>query len=347
MRLESIRRGNGKLLALAILTILLALALSAQAEQQAKKYKNNQHGGGQNHDPNPQRDPIPKSKPEPNNMGKMTKANNTVTLPGKMSPEQARDQLAHAGASLINTNKDTVVSISQLLESGSVGVLPASAATRQQLAAALAEALAEKQFTPEQADKISQELAAGAVADELTAAPLAQIKANCGSAMSDAGVSAEKIERLHAAFDKSVGEQQNQNLQALKADLHAIQSSGDVLPEQTEGLKSHLAAVADGPLKPGDESLRQLTDDLCKAAHEGALAPKQEAQLVHGIHTLLSGEATPTQADAVMLSAKGLLNDGHVSRLQVQKVLASLQSVYADVKHPTTQPAAPSAAKAN
>lgn len=217
-----------------------------------------------------------------------------------------------------------------LLAEGSTGTLPASTETREALAARCAEALAGRRLAAPQAAATAEALGAAACADGLGQVDLSARRAELKAALEASGATLSQSEAAAAAFDRSVSEQQQENLRALAGDLQAIQAGSQATPEQVQALADSLKTLVQGSTRPDPAKVDALAQTLASALDDGELSTAEQAQLARDVQAVLaSASVPPAEVQAAIADAKALLEAADIDSDEIQAVVADLKAIQA------------------
>lgn len=255
--------------------------------------------------------------------------------PQRPDPSQGRRETSERGRSFFAGTNPTSKDISSLLRQGSTGRFPSSEKSRTGLASSLSTLLEGISLSADQAAKVSDAVAAGAMPDGLSKEELAAKKGSLESTLAAAGVTQEQIDQVSSAFDQVVSEQQQANLQTLAGDLQQLQGESEVTQDQVKELSSSLQAMADGATKPSEESVDELATDLSAALDDGSLSTMEQASLTRDLQAVFdSANIKTSEVTAAMEDAQAILESSNVDQADVEKILADLQAIYDEMQAP-------------
>jgi hypothetical protein len=264
------------------------------------------------------------------------------------SPDDTREQVRLSAVTIFTRGGLTQKSLTQLITQGSNGELPAAGATREAFVAALINSLFGVKLTGDEAGKIARGVAIFANADELAPNDIAAARADFEAAFTSSNVNATLAAKVLAAFDRCLSEQQSEARRALKANLAAAQRASEVTEETVATIQADLVALVEGAGKPSDAALHKLAADLAHVVYHGSLTPREKAQLVHGLAEALGHAALDeNETIALMNSVRDTVEASNVGKPVVQRVVADLEAIRAEIQPLAKQPAAttqPSAA---
>lgn len=268
--------------------------------------------------------------------------------PPRPEPADSRKNSAMRIESLLTGGKFAPDALARQLQQSCTGLLPAATQTRQDLVQALGQVLAGKTVKSADATPISRALAAAANADGLSAEQIRAIRTRLGQALKSEGASAGQLERVDQAMALAIEQQQDPRLLAVSGGLERLwtdrSSASAPTSAPAERLTRDLQTLARADTPAARRAIAAATDLLAAALADKLLLNLEQAQLVHDLKWLLTGEPIPPAGEdtdrlAAARDAQTVLESAGVPPNQARDIMAAFAAV-APAPKPSSSPAA-------
>lgn len=121
---------------------------------------------------------------------------------------------------------------------------------------------------------------------------------------------------------------QQQNIHNVSSDLMAIKAGSQASTAQKQTLAADLTKMASGKTKPSQQSVLQLSADLCKALSDSRLTSNQRAQLARDLNVVMdSANVSQAAVNLAISDVQALLSSSGVSQSDAKQVQADLQAI--------------------
>lgn len=148
-----------------------------------------------------------------------------------------------------------------------------------------------------------------------------------GSHLANAKAKARSAAENHTA-GQNMSDQQKANVQKLQSDLASIKAGSTVTEAQKQAVKDSLTALADGAVKPSEESVIALADSLTTALADEDLTPQEKIQIANSVEAVLtSANISQAEVEALVASTQALLVASGVTREEARTVADDLRAI--------------------
>ncbi|MFA6962871.1 MAG: hypothetical protein WC205_19100 [Opitutaceae bacterium] len=132
---------------------------------------------------------------------------------------------------------------------------------------------------------------------------------------------------------QNLSAQQQANVQKLQSDLTTIKAGSTVTDTQKQAVKDSLSAIADGAVKPSEESVTALADSLSTALAEQSVSPQEKATIVKNVQAVLtSANISQAEVENLVASTQDLLVASGVTKEDAQTVATDLRAIGTELK---------------
>lgn len=127
--------------------------------------------------------------------------------------------------------------------------------------------------------------------------------------------------------------QQQQNVAKLQQDLAALKSGSEVTQGQKDALTTSLTNLAQGTVKPSQESVSKLSSDLSNAMADGDISKAEQIQLSQDVAVVMNSANVPmAEVQAVIADVESILISSNVDRSDVQTISADLRAIATELQ---------------
>ena len=126
----------------------------------------------------------------------------------------------------------------------------------------------------------------------------------------------------------TISPQQQANLQKIQSDLLALKGQSQVTTEQKTKMATDLQTLAEGTVKPSQESVQKLSNDLSQAMADSSLSKSEQAKLMQDVTAVLnSANIPPAELKTVIADAQAILGASGVDQDDVKLIVSDLQAI--------------------
>jgi hypothetical protein len=134
-----------------------------------------------------------------------------------------------------------------------------------------------------------------------------------------------------------MSETQQQNVGKLKGDGGKLKSESNVTTEQKQKLSVDLKTLAQGTVKPSQESVDSLATSLSGAMSDQTLTTQEKAKVMKDVRAVMNSANIPaSELEAVIQDCQSILAASNVDQADVQLIVNDLRAIGTELKKNAT-----------
>lgn len=125
-----------------------------------------------------------------------------------------------------------------------------------------------------------------------------------------------------------------ENVKKLQSDLTYIKNGSEVTPEQKQQLVKDFQKLAEGTVKPSQESVSTLATSLSSAFADQKITPQEQIKIMENVTTVMnSANIPPEEVQAVVQDAKTILEASGVDKNDVEIIVNDLKAIVEEIQN--------------